>query len=402
MRNSFTSILKVVAAIAATTLICSCASDTCAEAPKPYYTKATENFKIVWERYRLPELGLFSEHYPHQTDIELNYFEGGTKKAQECSFLWPMSGIFSASVLMAKAEPETYRPYLDSMVMAMEKYYDTSRMPFGYQAYPVQFEKVDRYYDDNGLVGIDYIDTYSVTHDQHHLEKAKQVFSFIISGWDFRFEGGVPWLEGNDSQKPACSNGKAVVLAAKLYEATGDVYYLESTKMIYEWMMKWLRDPEKNIIWNSWICRKGGFLQKTGYTYNTGTVIQAAVFLYRFTGEKRYLEEADQLCAGSIAHFIKYTDQGIPFTYNIPWFDVVLFRGFHELWRENGDRKYIDVFVKALDYALEHAVDPDGLVCNDWTGRRDEMAKPKWLLDSACIPEFLVRIAEINGEIKLN
>ncbi len=48
--------------------------------------------------------------------------------------------------------------YVDSMVTAMEEYYDTTRVPFGYQAYPVRFEKVDRYYDDNGLVGIDYID----------------------------------------------------------------------------------------------------------------------------------------------------------------------------------------------------------------------------------------------------
>ena len=85
--------------------------------------------------------------------------------------------------------------YVDSMVMAMEEYYDTTRAPFGYQAYPMQFEKVDRYYDDNGLVGIDYIDSYMVTRNPQYLEKAKQVMSFIL--WmDDRFEGAVlGWKE---------------------------------------------------------------------------------------------------------------------------------------------------------------------------------------------------------------
>jgi predicted alpha-1,6-mannanase (GH76 family) len=54
--------------------------------------------------------------------------------------------------------------------------------------------------------------------------------SFILSGWDDEYEGGVSWLEGVRDQKPACSNGKAMVLALKLYEATGDSYYLETER----------------------------------------------------------------------------------------------------------------------------------------------------------------------------
>ena len=63
------------------------------------------------------------------------------------------------------------------------------------------------------MVGIDYIDSYLVTKNPHYLEKAKQVLTFILSGWDENFEGAVSWLEGVKDQKPACSNGKAMVLA---------------------------------------------------------------------------------------------------------------------------------------------------------------------------------------------
>ena len=219
----------------------------------PNKDKAEEMFQRVWELYRVPKYGLFSEYYPSSHRPDLTYFNDSTRQAQEVSYLWPMSGVFSSAVLMAAIEPEKYMVYVDSMVMAMERYYDTTRVPFGYQAYPVQFGKVDRYYDDNGLVGIDYIDSYLVTKNPHYLEKAKQVLTFILSGWDENFEGAVSWLEGVKDQKPACSNGKAMVLALKLYEATKDEYYLEVGKKFYHWIDKYLKDPERGVVWNSWL-----------------------------------------------------------------------------------------------------------------------------------------------------
>ena len=155
--------------------------------PTPNKDKATEMFQRVWELYRVPQHGLFSEYYPGNHRPDLTYFNDSTRQAQEVSYLWPMSGVFSSAVILAAIEPEKYTVYVDSMVTAVEQYYDTIRTPFGYQAYPAQFGKVDRYYDDNGLVGIDYIDAYMVTKNPHHLEKSKQVMTFILSGWDENF-----------------------------------------------------------------------------------------------------------------------------------------------------------------------------------------------------------------------
>lgn len=389
---------RTIIAAAAALMAISCGTGT---EEGIHVQRAKESFQSVWDCYRVNEYGLFSEYFPSSHRPDLDYFDDGTHQAQESSFLWPMSGVFSSTVLLARMEPETYMPYLDSMVVAMEQYYDTSRLPFAYQAYPVRFDHVDRYYDDNGLVGIDYIDTYSVTRKPAHLEKAKQIFSFIISGWDDRFEGGVPWVEGKKDQKPACSNGKAMVLALKLYKETGDEYYLENGKRFYEWIWKYLRDPERDIIMNSWITEGEGHAQFDPYTYNSGTLIQAATALHRFTGEQRYLDQAIQICEGTSKFFFHYTEDGIPFTYNIPWFDVVLFRGYQDVWEITGDSKYADILIKALDHAWDHARDASGLVANDWTGRKDETKKPKWLLDSSCITEFMVRTAIIKGEITL-
>src|SRR5690606_26508821 len=100
----------------------------------------------------------------------------------------------------------------------------------------------DRYYDDNGLVGIDYMESYFNTKDELYLKRAKDVFTFILSGWDDELGGGVTWLEGHRDQKPACSNGMAMLTALKIYQGSKDKYYLNWGIKFYDWMYKHLRD----------------------------------------------------------------------------------------------------------------------------------------------------------------
>lgn len=365
----------------------------------PYIDRAEELFQSVWSKYRVPQYGLFAEYYPNTYKPDLTYFQDSTHKAQETSYLWPMSGIFSAVNLLAECDPQKYAAYQDSMVMAVEKYYDNKRVPAGYQACPVQFKKVDRYYDDNGLVGIDYIDAYFSSGKVAYLNKAKEVMTFIMSGWSDDWGGAVPWLEGYRDQKPACSNGKATVLSLKLYEATKDTMYLAQGKRFYNWMLGHLEDDSLHIIWNSWLTEKGE-VQKHAYTYNTGTMIQSAVRLYKATGDKHYLNDAERLAEGSFAFYVKYTDNGVPYIKDLPWFVVVLFRGYQELYEVTGNSKYIDAIIASADWAWKHARDKAGLIYNDWTGNAEEADKPKWLLDESCMIELYTRIALIKGEVK--
>jgi uncharacterized protein YyaL (SSP411 family) len=366
----------------------------------PYLDKAEFMFQKVWSLYRVPQHGLFSEYYPSSHKPDLTYFQDNTgKTAKEVSYLWPMSGIFSSTNVLMEINKKKYIPFLDSMVTAVECYYDQVRTPPGYQAYPVKFEKVDRYYDDNGLVGIDYIDAYNVTKNKAYLHKAKEILRFIQSGWSNNFGGGASWLEGIRDQKPACTNGKATVLCLKLYQATNDQVFLEQAKLFYNWMMSTLEDDSLHIIMNSLITTTG-LPQKHYYTYNTGTMIQSSVRLYKITGEKKYLENAERLAEGSYNFYVKKTTDGVSYIKDLPWFVVVLFRGYQELYEVNANPKYINAIIESADYAWENARDQAGLIYNDWTGRKDEKKTPKWLLDESCMTELYARIAIIKGEIK--
>lgn len=367
--------------------------------PTPYLDKAEVMFEKVWNSYRVKEYGLFSEYYPNSYKPDLTYFQDSSRKAQKVSFLWPMSGVFSSVNLLAEIDPDRYGVYQDSMVKAVEMYYDNQRAPAGYQAYPVCFEKVDRYYDDNGLVGIDYVDAYQATKNPVYLSKAKEIMTFIMSGWDDNYGGAVSWLEGHKDQKPACSNGKATVLSIKLYEATKEQKYLDQGLRYYNWMMEHLRDDSLNIVWNALLTEKGE-IQKHAYTYNTGTMIQSAVRLYRITGEKKYLEDAKAMAEGSFNYYVKTTSEGIPYISDLPWFVTVLFRGYQELYEVDGNTKYVDAIIGSADYAWEHARDVSGFIYNDWTGRNEEKTTPKWLLDESCMIEVYTRAAMIRGEVK--
>jgi len=366
----------------------------------PYLDKAEYMFQKVWNMYRVPKYGLFSEYYPNSYKPDLTYFQDNTnKKAQEVSYLWPMSGVFSSTNILMGIDAKKYICFQDSMIRAVECYYDTSRTPSGYQAYPVKFEKSDRYYDDNGLVGIDYIDAYDVSKNPHYLAKAKEVFTFLKSGWSDDFGGGVSWLEGIRDQKPACSNGKATVLALKLYQSTKDKQYLEKGKLFYNWMMTHLEDSTLHIIWNS-LSTVNGKPDKAFYTYNTGTMIQSSVRLYRITGEKQYLNNARRLAEGSYRYFVKKSEKGFMYINDLSWFNVVLFRGYQELYDVDHNSKYVDAIISGADWAWENARDEAGLIYKDWTGKKDEKKQPKWLLDESCMVELYARIAIIKGETK--
>ena len=366
----------------------------------PYLDRAELLYQKVWELYRVTKHGLFSEYYPNTYKPDLTYFQDNTgKKAQEVSFLWPMSGVFSATNVLIAFNFNKYKPFQDSMVTSVGKYYDNKRSPPGYQAYPVQFEKSDRYYDDNGLVGIDLIDAYNSNRNKEYLDKAKEVLTFIKSGWSDDFGGGVSWLEGIRDQKPACSNGKATVLCLKLYQITKEQKYLDDGKLFYNWMMNHLEDSTLHIIWNSFSTVSGS-PDKAFYTYNTGTMIQSSVRLYKITGNKIYLENAQRLAKGSYSYFVKKTSLGIPYIDDLPWFVVVLFRGYQELYEVDHNPIYVNAIIKGADWAWENARDESGLIYKDWTGRKDEKKQPKWLLDESCMAELYARIAEIKGETK--
>ncbi len=360
--------------------------------------RAEDIYSKIWMDYRVSKYpGLFSENYPTEKKTKLDYLQGNKVETKVVSFLWPFSGMLSATnALMHNTSiKEIYKPFLDSLIYGLEQYKDTLRRPFGYQAFPSRFEKADRYYDDNGLVGIEYLEAYFNTGNLLYLQRAKTVFKFIISGWSKELGGGIYWLEGHHDQKPACSNGMALLVALKLYQATKDTYYLNWGMRFYNWMHSNLRNPE-GLYYNDKKVANGK-VNPTYWTYNSGSVLEASVLLYQFTKEKTYLTEAQLIAKNTYQYFHDSKhDVHLNMRIDLPWFVAVLFRGYEALYQVDKNPAYINAIHSDLDYAWQNTGDQYGFITHDWTANQKEITKSKWLLDEACIAELYARLASIN------
>ena len=367
-----------------------------------YLHRAEKMYADIWDHYRVKAYpGLFSENYPVNEKDTVDYLQGDKVKAREVSFLWPFSGMFSATNVLLKNPlvREKYLPYMDTMVMGMEQYLDTVRKPTAYSAYPPQFSKDDRFYDDNGLVGIEYMEAYLSTKKPFYLSRAKVVFKFILSGWSKELGGGVYWLEGHNDQKPACSNGMDMLVALKLYQATKDSYYLSWGKRFYDWMETNLRNPD-GVYYNDKKTADGS-VNRTLWSYNSGSMLQGSVLLYQFTHEKKYLTEGEMIAKNSYLHFSsEQHDIHLNMRIDQAWFMTVLFKGYEELYKIDDNYTYIAAFSKDLNYAWENTKDKYGFLTKNWTNNQNEVEKPKWLLDEACIAELYARLSLLESERK--
>jgi hypothetical protein len=364
-----------------------------------YLQRAETMYAAVWKQYQVVgQPGLFSENYPSNRADSLTYMQGGGVQEKAVSFLWPFSGMLSATNVLLKipaARPQ-YLPYLGRLMGGLGQYRDSARTPTGYQAYPVKFEKSDRYYDDNGLVGIDFMEAYFNTKNPVYLRRAEGVFAFILSGWNDDLGGGVTWLEGHNDQKPACTNGMATLVALKIYQGNKNKYYLNWGKKFYAWMYQNLRDST-GVYSND--KKLNGTVNRTFWTYNSGSVLEAAVLLYQFTGEKHYLVEAQQLARAAHQHFSQVPhNKALTFKIDVPWFVTVLFRGYEALYHQDKNYQYLAAIEKDLNYAWENSRDQYGLITHSWTPNPAELKKPKWLLDEGCIAELYARLSVLEAQ----
>ena len=93
-------------------------------------------------------------------------------------------------------------------------------------------------------------------------------------------------------------------------------------------------------------------LNGTFWTYNSGAMLEAAVLLYQFTGEKHYLAEAQQLARAAHRYFSQVPhDKVLNLKIDVPWFVPVLFRGYEALYHQNHDSQYLSAIEQDLDYA---------------------------------------------------
>lgn len=152
------------------------------------------------------------------------------------------------------------------------------------------------YYDDECWMTLALIRAYDLTTNAVYLNQATALFADVQTGWDTTccgpVAGGIWWNKAH-TQKATAANAGAALAAAKLYQRTTNVAYLNFAQQVYWfWWSNMVNqstfqvcdhmDPDGTKVW--W-----------RFSYNEGLMIGASVALYEATGSATYLNNAHNI-----------------------------------------------------------------------------------------------------------
>jgi hypothetical protein len=313
--------------------------------------RASAIYTALWEQFYLPDDRLFRETAPYDTGYPYAY-------------LWPLSQTLSVATEMADlpdADPQYTFDAL-SVASAIEAYFDDDRQPPAYSSYipPPSGHANDRFYDDNAWIGIELMHAYDVTGYELAIERAGQIFDFLVSGWDASESGptagGVYWVEASWSRHrntvstaPAAMLG--LLLAAKEEDPSRRHYYLEWSKQMFDWVDSTLRDPSG--LYRDHI-DENGIIDEAIYTYNQGAMLGASLLLYQATGNDQYLERAGQIGQAVVE---RWSVDGLlvqPIAFN-----AILLTNLLQLNSVRPNQTYIDLFLAYSDRIWNEQRDPE-------------------------------------------
>ena len=347
---------------------------------------------------------IWSANYPRTP----GYWDGA-------AVIWGHGGAFSGYAALKEAA-EHYPAYKtkianlydNRLLTGIDDFRNTRNgRPEAYAVYPGDGD--ERYYDDNIWIGIDMVDLYMLTKSPVYLTRAKIVWNFVLAGTDAKMGGGVYWKEDGNS-KNTCSTAPAAVLAAKLYQATNEATYLNSAKSLYAWVKANLQDPSDYLYWDNVRLSDESnpnsplIISKEKYTYNSGQPMQIASLLYKITGEAHYLTEAQNIAKAAYKKwFIPFNSYTLGEYFRIlepghVWFQAIMFRGFIELYKLDGDATYVNAYKKTLANAwLSSARNRStNLIKSDFRGGTTQSSYDI-LFQGACL-EMLSRLALLEHE----
>jgi hypothetical protein len=160
-----------------------------------------------------------------QSAIQKNFYDSAAGYYKEVvspkpnenpySYLWPICAMYQAVHEIEKVEKG--KDLLHPMLRIIRDYYDPAPPAPGYASYIMKLKGGDRFYDDNQWIGITSMDAYSKNKDEQHLNIGKDIYTYMMTGFDTVLTGGLYWQENKKVSKNTCSNGPGIILALQLF-----------------------------------------------------------------------------------------------------------------------------------------------------------------------------------------
>ena len=156
--------------------------------------------------------------------------------------------------------------------------------------------------DDTAWWGLAWLQAYHLTHKQAYLSMAETDANYIHQAWDSTCGGGIWWQRDPRSYKNAISNELFLELTARLHNTIrGDRKYLAWASAEWSWFQGSGMINQDGLV-NDGLdnnCQNNG---QTTWTYNQGVILAGLAALYKATGNRSLLTEAERIGTAAISH----------------------------------------------------------------------------------------------------
>jgi hypothetical protein len=266
---------------------------------------------------------LYRERYPSGADD------------RPYSFEWPFSQAHVATLDLTGLPGALGRSYDDDLAdreIGQARFWNadggTTGLP-GHDSYPraPYGDGGDIFYDDNEWVALAEVQKHLATGDDAALDRAKEIFELVVSGWDTDPDhpapGGVFWTQADWSDdRNTVSTMPGAQLATRLHMITGEQRYLDWALRMVEWTDEHMLAPN-GLYWDN--IKLDGSIDRTQWSYNQGVPVGTYTLLYQATGEQRYLDKAEAIAEASYRYYvIEGRLPGQPMYFNSIWFKNLL------------------------------------------------------------------------------
>ncbi len=239
------------------------------------------------------------------------------------------------------------------------------------------------YYDDNLWIALGLVEASRVTKSAAPLATAAQLFTLVEDGWDddstHPCPGGVFWTRlGVNHDRNTVTTANSALLALRLYEKSGSGAYLAWARKAYAWTQRCLGLSDGLVADHIDL---GGKIDTHTWSYNQGAMIAAGVQLYRATGERRYLTDAQRTADAALKAIGDPLASGEP-----PVFLAIFYRDLLELGSAVAGRHDRAAIERFADEAWAHSRNPR-------TGLFHFAGRGPTLLDQAAMVQVYAELA---------
>jgi hypothetical protein len=241
----------------------------------------------------------------------------------------------------------------------------------------------DRYYDDNAWLAKGLMELYKANNNVTYLNRARDVIAFSMSGENVGTApgGGIKFHEGDASGECRCATAPTMVTNLMIYQATGIAQYLTDGQRLYTWI------------------RNNEFGYGPGYRgYENAVITQAAMLLYRITGNTAYRDDAQHMGLAMESAYVDWSTHALHETGQ--WGGHDMTAAYTELYALDGDINWLNIVAGYLSYLHNNLKDANGRYPEDWSSAPGTAGNPALLYQASAARAYQKMGAMPGGAAK--